>query len=288
MRDAVMKIAVIGDIHSNHIALQAVLDSIDSAKVDGIVFMGDYVSDFPCPQKTMELLRECAARFVTRFIRGNREDYMIARHHGQSEHWRDGSQFGSLLYTYNNLTEADIRFFEAMPIAAMIVLDGCPPFAVCHASPENAHEWIYDNQARMRECADGLPSDLLLCGHTHQQKAVPLGAKTVIFTGSVGLAIGVANTAQFVMLEDTRDGWSACLMSVPYDRDAALAGFASPDYMEKAKWWAKAVQHTVRTGANATLHLLQAAFRLAREDGADTSLCIPEKHWQQAAAELGL
>ena len=45
-----MLIAAFGDIHSNHFALEACLDVVERMGIDGIVFLGDYVSDCPCPE----------------------------------------------------------------------------------------------------------------------------------------------------------------------------------------------------------------------------------------------
>jgi predicted phosphodiesterase len=53
-----MKIAIIADIHSNYAALEACLESVRHEKADGIVFLGDYVSDCPYPQKTLASVRK--------------------------------------------------------------------------------------------------------------------------------------------------------------------------------------------------------------------------------------
>ena len=51
-----MKIAVLADIHGNHVALEKCLKYIDNQKIDTFVFLGDYIGEMPCPQITMELL----------------------------------------------------------------------------------------------------------------------------------------------------------------------------------------------------------------------------------------
>jgi len=80
-----MKIAAFGDIHSNHFALEACLAEADRIGIDGIVFLGDYVSDCACPQKTLSLLREIALKHQCWFIRGNREEYMMDHADGRNE-----------------------------------------------------------------------------------------------------------------------------------------------------------------------------------------------------------
>lgn len=283
-----MKLALVGDIHSNHVALRATLAQVAREGVDGVVFLGDYVSDFPSPQKTLALLRECKTQYQTWFLRGNREEYMIGRHRGEGGRWTYCSQHGSLLYTYENLTDADIRFFEAMPIAATIRPEGCAPFAVCHASPEAAREYIADDEARMRECLDAICADLLFCGHTHAQKACAFGNRAVYFIGSAGLSEGAPGMAQFALMESEGGGWRVELTGVPYDADEALAEFDSSGLGQKAGMWARAVESTVRTGRNACRTLIHTVARLARQDGKTAPFAIPEEYWIAAAAELGI
>ncbi|MDE5933106.1 MAG: metallophosphoesterase, partial [Lachnospiraceae bacterium] len=72
-----MKIAVIGDIHSNHYALETCITHALDRKVDEFLFLGDYISDCPYPQKTMKIIYEIQKNHKCTFIRGNREDYML-------------------------------------------------------------------------------------------------------------------------------------------------------------------------------------------------------------------
>ena len=112
-----MRIAAMGDIHSNHIALEACMRWVYQNDIDGIAFLGDYVSDCPYPQKTMQILRNIPPAYKTWFVRGNREDYMLEHRRNLTEGWEYNSQSGSLLYTFENLTGGDLRFFEDMPAA---------------------------------------------------------------------------------------------------------------------------------------------------------------------------
>lgn len=48
-----MRIAVLSDIHGNHIALNECLKHAKGQNVDRYVFLGDYLGEFPYQQKTM-------------------------------------------------------------------------------------------------------------------------------------------------------------------------------------------------------------------------------------------
>ena len=66
-----------GDIHSNHYALETCIKHALDQKADEFLFLGDYISDCPCPQKTMQIIYEMQKNYKCFFIRGNREDYML-------------------------------------------------------------------------------------------------------------------------------------------------------------------------------------------------------------------
>lgn len=59
-----MRYAVLGDIHANLTALEAVLASIQSADVDQILSVGDVVGYGAQPRETVQLLREIGALVV--------------------------------------------------------------------------------------------------------------------------------------------------------------------------------------------------------------------------------
>ena len=106
-----MKLAILSDIHGNYVAFKACIDYIAQNDFDGVVLLGDYITDCPYPQKTIKLLKQVMKKYKTWAIRGNREQYMIDYHNKDITGLCYGSQTGSLLYTYENLTSADVDFF---------------------------------------------------------------------------------------------------------------------------------------------------------------------------------
>ena len=129
-----MKIAAIGDIHGNHYALEACLEQIEKLHIQTIAFLGDYITDCPCPEKTIALLRQAQERYQTYFVRGNREDYMLSHHDDPNDGWTYGSRYGSLLYTYERLTEEDLAWFRSMPESMQVQIDEAERFEICHGS----------------------------------------------------------------------------------------------------------------------------------------------------------
>ena len=53
-----MKLAVISDLHGNYYALSEVMEFLRRQQIDGIIGLGDFVTDGPFPQRMMGVLRE--------------------------------------------------------------------------------------------------------------------------------------------------------------------------------------------------------------------------------------
>ena len=108
-----MKLAILSDIHGNYIALQSCLKHAWEQQVDAYLFLGDYLGEFPYPKKTLEILYELRSNYSCFFIRGNKEDYWINRRKDVRCDWKNGNHsIMAMLYNYENLTSADIDFFE--------------------------------------------------------------------------------------------------------------------------------------------------------------------------------
>ena len=59
-----MKIAVMSDIHGNHVAFESCLDFLKEKEVDAYIFLGDYVGEFPYTEKTMELIYDLKRKSI--------------------------------------------------------------------------------------------------------------------------------------------------------------------------------------------------------------------------------
>ena len=289
MNDMRFRLGLLADIHSNSVALEAALEALRPLKLDGLVFLGDYVCDFPEPQKTMALLRQAQSEWPCTFIRGNRDEYIMERRQGKQAHWQDGSHSGSLLYTFDHLTDGDIDWLESMPDTRTLAFPGIPPFTICHASPGNAYEWLYEaGEDRIRQALVDTGHRLLVCGHSHYQETMAFEEGQVVFVGSVGCAMGEAAVADFAVLHGSKGGFSVQHGRVPYDPQPLLQAFQDSGLARRAPCWARAMGHHVLTGENTSLDLLYRVRELARAAGEDQGPLIAEHYWEQAADELGL
>lgn len=283
------QIAVIGDIHSNHVALEKCIGHALEREVDEFLFLGDYISDCPYPQRTMRVIYEMDRKYHCRFIRGNREDYMLQHRDHPEERWTYSSASGNLLYTYENLTDRDFAFYEKLDIQGIYKKEGYPVFRYCHGSLTRSNELLTSENDNLRNIIADLDVDLLISGHTHTQEVLKTEGKRLIHPGSVGIPWYYDGKTQYMILHRTNQGWNEEFFQLDYDRKTVEEEFKTSGIMEKAFSWSKLNLHALATGNDCTTPCLQLAMKLCRESEGNVAWPdIPEKYWQQALKEYGI
>ncbi|MCM1173476.1 MAG: metallophosphatase family protein [Blautia sp.] len=284
-----MKLAVIGDIHSNHYALEACIKHALDKEVDEFLFLGDYISDCPCPQKTMRIVYEMQKRYRCRFIRGNREDYMLNHRKNPEERWTFSSASGNLLYTYENLSERDFQFYQELDIQGLYQKDGYPSFRYCHGSLTSSKELLLPENENLESIMKNLDVDLLIAGHTHIQKSEIYGNKKLIHPGSAGIPWYYGGKSQYMILHGTKRGWEEEFFQLEYPVDAVKEEFETSGLNGKSFYWAKLNLHALYTGEDYMTPCLKLAEKLCREaEGSVSWPDIPEKYWKTAAETFGI
>lgn len=289
-----MRLAVISDIHSNFMALENALCMIDKLRPDGMIFLGDYLTDFPYPQKTLYLLDECRAAFKCKFVRGNREDYMLRHRDSPDDGWRHSSSSGSLLYTYENLAPCDLNMFAAMPTSINIFpkddfgFDGLPPITACHGSPKATKEWIMNRQPLIEHYLSEISGDVLLCGHTHRAGTAEACGKRLIFCPSIGLPHDMNPGSKFLILESKGGIWRYRTYIVDYDKRKMEREFYKSGLAEKSGVWAKCIIRDMYEERDSAARCVALAWRIAASERFDGSSVLPEEYWERAAKELRL
>ncbi len=284
-----MKLAVLSDIHSNSIALRACMDYIEQQSVDGLLLLGDYVSDCPNPQETLSLLRELKKRYPVWMIRGNREQYFLNYRNGTAGRWDYTSYQGSLLYTYERLTEEDLDWFASMPETMFLELKDTAPILLVHGSPVYSRELMDFGQANTDRHLEQLHTKYMLAGHTHRQFVYEKNGKILLNPGSVGVAIGVIESAHMAMLTWEQEKWKYELLTIPYDYKKVCEMFEKSSLMQKAKIWPKCILKSISSGVNLGPLCAKRSFDLAMEAGEILeNKVVPEKYWEKAAREMGV
>lgn len=278
------QLAVISDIHGNYKALEAFLEDIKDEAIDGIICLGDYVTDAPFPQRTLDLLYGMMKRYTCYMVRGNREQYLIDNFH-RPMGWRPSSANGALYYTAENLTPQDIGFFESLPIAAEVKTEGLPALTICHGTPEEIRGNVREDPGIKEDCMQKLRTPYLLGGHSHHQETDSLCGRTYINPGSLGLAIdGIGRRAQYALLQGGREEIRAELKSIPYDVDAYLQDFTASGLDGYGMILNRAVKKTLVTGINYFYEAVVEAYTISGVVMKD----VPETVWEQVARKLEL
>lgn len=283
-----MEIAVLSDIHGNHIALKRCVAYVLERNIHTFFFLGDYTGELAYPQKTMQYLYELDKSYECYFVRGNKEDYWLDYRAGGEQGWKDGdSTTGSLWYTYHQLTEKDMAFFQHMEIAQTITLSHMPALTICHGSPYKTNEKLLPEAPRTYEIMDSIDTSMILCGHTHIQKKIVHGKKCVLDAGAVGVPLYSDGNAQFLILHGSEDGWEEEFVTLSYDAEAVIKELHEENLYEHAPCWCQVSEHLLRKGKPPHGQVLAHAMKLCEKE---TGSCIwpnvPEKYWKQAVAEM--
>lgn len=282
------RIVVIADIHSNYSALEAAFKAIESIKPDGIIFLGDYVTDFPYTQRTMGIIYELKEKYKCWFIRGNREDYLLEHRKNKNDGWRKCSSVGSLLYTYENLSEDDLNFFESLPILKEIKIEGTPLITACHGSPDNTKDNLLKNDDLRKKFSASVNSDILLCGHTHRRKVFIENNKKIIFCSSLGLPQNNEKFGhtEFTLLTCKENTWQEEFIDIEFDINCLIDEYRKSELPEYAPIFSKCIIKSIETNRDIAYECVVSAWKYAEEDNYTGGKILPEKYWIKAAKEL--
>ncbi|MCO6385059.1 metallophosphoesterase [Oceanicola sp. 502str15] len=239
------RFAVIADIHGNADALAAVLAEIDREGLRFVVNLGDHLSGPLDPAGTAELL---LARPEMVCIRGNHDRYLLEN-------------------PLDQMSATDRVSREALDVAAMGWLRALPVTAwlgdyvyLCHARPAQDDAYlmeVIDGEGVAERPAeavsadlDGIDAGLVLCGHSHLQRAMEVGGRLAVNPGSVGCPAYSDDTptphavetgspeAKWAVVARSREGWGVEFRSTRYDA-ARMVAMARAYGRED---WARAVR----------------------------------------------
>ena len=278
--------AVFSDIHGNHSALQSAIDYAVGKGITNFVLLGDFVTDSPNPQKTMELIYVLRQYFNTCIIRGNREEYLLNYRKDGTGRWKKGSASGSLLYTYQNLTDEDFNFFDSLPGYGIFQEKGIPGFEYCHGSPSDISELLYREKRNTKRVLSHLKTGVLLHGHTHIQGTYVYRGKKAVNPGSIGIPWYYSGKTQFCILHGDGRTWEEEYVQLDYNRKEILSEFKNSELPTMAPAWTAVTMHTIRTGVDLNQTVLLRAMRLCEQErGYARWPDIPEKYWAIALKE---
>lgn len=162
------RVALIGGIYSNYLALAAAIDDSQQRQVDGLYCLGDLGAFGPLPDRVFPLLHD----HHIQCIQGN-YDHSIG--HGL-DNCRCGytdprdNHFAAISYEYTqkNTSAENRRYLRELPTHRRLQLG---PYRVllCHGSPRQVNEFLWESStssAFLEHLCDVHAADVIVATHT--------------------------------------------------------------------------------------------------------------------------
>lgn len=279
-----MKLGVLSDIHCGYRPLQACIDALLERGAEGFLLLGDYVSDLPHPERTMEMLRSLMAEYPCYAVRGNREASMLERRDGGCTGWQYTSGSGSMLHSAENLSEESLRWFRSLPMTLLAEFEGLPSLRLCHGTPDALRGMIREDDGSAEAELEKLDAGWLLGGHNHEQMILSHNGKTYLNPGTVRMR----DKAQCALLTGENGSWTAELLTLDYDVKSYVREVIASGFLDLAPVYSRGILYEMITGKDIIDELVGRAFRYQREKGSALTPEETEACWQRAGRELDI
>lgn len=256
-----MKIAILGDIHSNSEALASVLADISNENVDKILHTGDVVGY--CTD-----IEKCIKRLVSEEIKGvqGNHDLMAISEMGTDDCVRSGVK--AIHWTWNHITNAEREYLAKLP--KLITVENIVLF---HATPKSVLRRVKtpdDAACVVQELNEVLDNWWIgVHGHVHKQRifeydgnevllihegqgnvTLEKDKKYIICPGSVGVSRDFdARSAYMIIDSDTAEitmkrvvyDWRTCAKKI------RKAGLETQLYMTKRTYLNRRIRYMIGT-----------------------------------------
>ncbi len=214
-----MRIAVLGDVHGNRFALEAVLKDIELSGADLWVNLGDQLFGGADPAGAWAMQQDLKARYGVVEVRGNTDERLGQPLDEVTE------KRGMLEWLHGVLPGGAGRYVGALPTSAWLA-DG--QVLAAHGSPTSAWEYLLldgrgwaDDATVLARLGDAASARVVLVGHSHLEHLRQIGATTVVNVGAVSRQKDGHPVARWVLLEGADDAWQVSFRRVPYDVERA-------------------------------------------------------------------
>jgi putative phosphoesterase len=219
-----LRLALLGDVHGNIVALEAALADAKRHKPDRYLVTGDLVMNGPRPAEVIDRLRALDSAALV--VQGNTDIAAADFDFAAAFPWMEAvpeAQRAAAEWAHEQLSDDQLDYLRRLPAERRLWRDGSMVL-VCHGSPGSQ--------------TNGLPADLdpsvtvervtrtdarvIACGHTHVADVRELGRKLIVNPGSCGYAFdGQASACWALLTFDDEAEPTAELFRPAYDAQAA-------------------------------------------------------------------
>ncbi|MBN1333779.1 MAG: YfcE family phosphodiesterase [Synergistales bacterium] len=218
-----MKIAVLGDVHANLPALEAVLEDVFSREVEMIFNTGDYTGYGPFPDETVRTLRSLEIVSVI----GN-YDRKVLKADRKLEEWKQKKRkekWNAFKWALDHLSDESRKYLCSLPREQRFKVKG-KDFLISHICPESPSEYLdaRTSPETFRNIAEKLHAHVIIMGHSHSAFSYRSGNTWFINPGSVGRPVDGDPRASYAILDIRPDLLEIQLYRVEYDVKSTLKG----------------------------------------------------------------
>ena len=241
------RIAVLGDVHGNAAALEAVVKAIRREKPDAVLVAGDHVLNGPAPAEAIDGIRalEAAGALV---VQGNTDVAVADFDYGAAFPWyqdgvpdpiRDAAE-----WAHDEIGDDRLDWLRRLPAERRLVVADAF-ILVCHGSPGSqtaGFDQGLDPSVTL-ERISRTDARVIACGHTHLPEVRDFGWKVIVNAGSAGYVFDGDPTASWALVTIDGDEVTAEIRRAEFDTLAvsnALTARGLPGDVYRAA--------TVRTG----------------------------------------
>lgn len=218
-----MKVALIGDVHANLPALEAVLADIKKQRVDAIWNTGDFVGYGAFPDEVVKRLK--AEKAVS--IIGN-YDRKVLQVKEKKEEWQKTKhplKYLAFKWSYDQLSKDSREYLRSLPEELKIEVEG-RKVLLMHGSPESIKEHLTSDtpEKRLKELTGMTKADIIICGHSHRPFNREVEGVMFINPGSVGRSDDGDPRACYAVAQIKNRFLQVSHFRIDYDIQKAVAG----------------------------------------------------------------
>ena len=224
-----MKYAILGDIHGNLEALQAVLAAAEELGVEKFACIGDIVGYNANPSECLDLLRGLGNNLIG-VVKGNHDEYVS---NGKDTLGFNPLAAAAVEWTREHLGPSDMEWLQNLPYMLHCAQPGFGRFQLVHGTLDNPSSWGYIfDRFSAETCFQYQIFSICFIGHTHiplafekndltitggfyESVQIEQNRKYLINVGSVGQPRDGDNRAAFVVF--TPEESRVQLYRVEYD-----------------------------------------------------------------------
>lgn len=206
------RVAVLGDVHGNAVALAAVLEELRGEEVDLAVWTGD-LSWGAEPTATLELVR--SLEIPSLYVRGNAERALQELADGTHEEPTERER-----WMLDSHSSDDVAFTRTFAHSQTVEIHGLGGTFFTHGSPRSDEELLTAGtpDERITASTSEISEIVLVTGHTHSQYDREAAGVRALNPGSIGMPYEEQTGAYWAVL-----GPDVELRRTEYDVEEAVA-----------------------------------------------------------------